>query len=248
MTTWVTRLIVINIVVFVLSLVRPAITQAFAFVPAHILERPWTLFTYMFLHGDLGHIAFNMLGLLFFGPRLEAFLEERRFLILYFVSGLIAALLSSILAPHAAIIGASGAIYGVFLGFARYWPREVIRIWGIIPIEARWMVVLMTLLSLYGGLGLSVDNIAHFAHLGGFVGAYLYLRWLERSLSRRTTSHSPAAAQATKADAERWAKIDRENLHEVNREELDRIRKKIDGQGVATLTESERQFMNRFSQ
>ena len=247
MTTWVTRLIVMNVVMFLLTLVRPALKEAFAFVPALILERPWTMFTYMFLHADLPHIAFNMLGLLFFGPRLETFLERNRFLMLYFISGLIAALLSSILSPHVAIIGASGAVYGVFLGFARYWPREIIRIWGIIPIEARWMVVLMTFLSLYGGFGFSGDNIAHFAHLGGFVGAYLYLRWLERSLSQRT-SHSPAATQLTKGDVERWSKIDREQLHEVNREELDRIRKKIEGQGAASLTEIERQFMNRFSQ
>src|SRR5262245_47330076 len=122
MTTWVTRLIIANVIIFLLSLVRPAIVNAFAFVPADVVSRPWTLLTYMFLHADLGHIAFNMLGLLFFGPRLEMFLEANRFLMLYFISGLAGALLSAIIAPGSPIIGASGAVYGVFLGFARYWP------------------------------------------------------------------------------------------------------------------------------
>jgi len=247
MTTWVTRLIIANVIIFVISLVRPAIVEAFAFVPAHVLERPWTLFTYMFLHADMGHIAFNMLGLLFFGPRLEMFLETNRFLLLYFISGLAGALISSIITPNAAIIGASGAVYGVFLGFARYWPREVIRIWGIFPIEARWMVVLMTALSLYGGFGFSRDNIAHFAHLGGFAGAYLYLLWVERVLSRRTSQAQPVT-QFSREDVDRWSRIDRERLHEVNQEELDRIRKKIEVQGATSLTEVERQFMNRFSE
>jgi membrane associated rhomboid family serine protease len=246
MTPWVTRLIIANVLVYLLRLADPSTPEALAFVPARILERPWTLVTYMFMHGDLGHIAFNMLGLLFFGPRLEAFLDEKRFLLLYGISGLVAALLSAILSPLSAIIGASGAVYGVFLGFARYWPREVIRIWGIFPIEARWMVILMTALSLYGGLGMTMDNIAHFAHLGGFLGAYLYLHFLERSISRRKAT-GDAPMQVSRTDLQRWASIDREKLHEVNRDELDRIRSKIDTSGAESLTPGEREFMDRFS-
>jgi len=247
MTPWVTRLILANVLMFILSLARPDINHILAFVPAQILEEPWTLVTYMFLHADFGHIAFNMLGLLFFGPRLEVFLGKRRFLWLYFFSGLVAALTSLVFTPHARIIGASGGVYGVFLGFAYYWPREIIRIWGVFPIEARWMAVLMTVLSLYGGLGPSIDNIAHFAHLGGFAGAYLYVLWFERNRSR-VPSGTEATVQVSKADLDRWAKIDRDKLHEVNREELDRILQKIRTDGGGSLTDMERQFMNRFSQ
>ncbi|NIR43976.1 MAG: hypothetical protein GWN71_19620, partial [Gammaproteobacteria bacterium] len=55
--------------------------------------------------------------------------------------------------PFAGIVGASGAVFGVLLGFARYWPREQIYIWGVLPVEARWLVVAMTALALFGGFG-----------------------------------------------------------------------------------------------
>jgi membrane associated rhomboid family serine protease len=244
--SWVVRLIAANVVVFVLSLARPAAVEFLAYVPALALERPWTVITYMFLHGDFGHIAFNMLGLLFFGPRVEAYLGSRKFLWLYFLSGIVAAAVSTVFSPMSAIIGASGAVYGVFLGFAFYWPREVIRIWGVFPIEARWMVLLMTLLSLYGGFGVSGDNIAHFAHLGGFVGAYVYLKSIEKA-ARKPVEQAAPSVRISQEDLSRWATINPLNLHEVNREELERIRRKIETQGVGSLTQTEAAFMNRFS-
>jgi hypothetical protein len=151
-----------------------------------------------------------------------------------------------VFSPDVAIIGASGAVYGIFLGFAFFWPKELIYIWGVFPVQARWMVIGFTLLSLYGGFGASRDNIAHFAHLGGYLGAYLYLR----IAMRRETSPVPERQKSTKitqTDLDRWNAIDRNSLHEVNREELDRIRAKLaDGKGT-TLTDTERLFLERFS-
>lgn len=242
MTRWVMRLILANALVYLLQQARPVITDAFAFVPVYILSRPWTLVTYMFLHGNLTHILFNMLGLLFFGPRMEIELGGKNFLLLYFISGFVAGLLS-FASPFTPIIGASGAIYGVFMGFAYYWPRESIYIWGIVPIQARWMVVLMTLLSLYGGFGFGMDNIAHFAHLGGFLGGYLFVKFLDRKakIVDQIVSSLPAVEPA------RWKNIDRDKLHEVNRAELDRIQAKIKASGVNSLSASEREFLERFS-
>ena len=246
MTRWVLILIVANVVFFLLTTVNPAVGYELAYVPSLILERPWGIVTYMFIHGDFSHILFNMLGLFFFGPRLEMYLGEKRFLWLYAVSGLTGALLSTVFSPNVAIIGASGAVYGVFLGFAYFWPKELIYIWGILPVQARWMVVGFTLLSLYGGLGASRDGIAHFAHLGGYLGAYLYLRFtirpdgLPRPERQRTT-------RITQADLDRWNAIDRNSLHEVNREELDRIRAKLTAGQDAGLTDTERLFLERFS-
>jgi len=151
MTPWVLRLIVANAAVFLLQLSLPGIERPLVLIPALLLTRPWTLISYMFLHGGFGHLFFNMLSLFFFGPRLEARLGSRNFLILYFVSGIAGALLSLVFTPHVAIIGASGAVFGVLLGFARYWPRDQILIWGVFPIEARWMVAGMTALALFGG-------------------------------------------------------------------------------------------------
>ncbi len=242
MTRWVLRLIVANAIVFLLQMARPGITQAFAFVPALVIARPWTILTYMFLHGGFGHILFNMLGLLFFGPRLEIELGSKNFLALYFISGLVAALMS-FTNPFSAIIGASGAVYGVFMGFAYYWPRENIYIWGVLPVQARWMVVIMTALSLYGGLGFTTDNIAHFAHLGGFLGGYLFLKFLDR----RQKVVDQIVSILPPVDPGKWKSIDRSKLHEVNRTEYDRILAKINTTGVGSLTASEREFLERFS-
>jgi membrane associated rhomboid family serine protease len=185
LTPWVQRLLVANIAVFLLTALNPRLGSALALVPALLLERPWTLVTYMFVHAGLGHLFFNMLALYFFGPRLELRLGSRSFLGLYMVSGVSGALLSFVLTPYAALVGASGAIFGVMLGFARLWPRERIYIWGVLPVEAWVFILLMALLSLFGGIGLGDPGVAHFAHLGGIVGGYAFLRWAEWRSQRR---------------------------------------------------------------
>ncbi len=157
------------------------------------------------------------------------------------------AALSFVFTPFVAIVGASGAIYGVFLAFAYFWPREKIFIWGILPIEARWLVVGMTALSLYGGLG-SEGNIAHFAHLGGFVGAYVYLKLVGRRTHPAGVMAAPPTVVISRNAVDRWARIDSAKLHEVNREELNRIRMKISTQGVERLTPQEISFLDRFSE
>ncbi len=245
MQLWTMRLIAANVVMYVLATLQPSITYNLMLVPGLLLERPWTLVTYMFLHGGTFHLLFNMLGLFFFGPRLEIEMGRRDFLYLYFFSGISGALLSFI-TPFAAIIGASGAVYGVFLAFARFWPRENIMIWGIIPIEARYLVVIMTALSVFGGFS-GGGNIAHFAHLGGFLGGYLFLRLRERrSKPRHEIAHVDPSPVA-RGDLERWRNIDRNRLHEVNRSELDRILSKLETKGAGSLTPDERQFLDRFS-
>jgi membrane associated rhomboid family serine protease len=247
MTPWVLRLIIANAVMFVLSMIRPELLNALDFVPVYILARPWTLITYMFLHVGVAHILFNMIALFFFGPRLEAELGSSRFLWLYFISGISGAILSFVFNPLTPIVGASGAIYGVMFGFAHFWPRERLLIWGIFPIEARLMVLLMTGLSLFGGFGGSADGIAHFAHLGGFAGAFVYLQWLDktsRGARFRATLSTPAPRSS---DIQRWMSIRREDLHEVNRTELDRIMAKLATSGPSSLTDEEQAFLNRFS-
>jgi membrane associated rhomboid family serine protease len=246
MTPWVLRLILANVFFYVLGLVGPALPGYLEFSPSTFLLEPWTIITYMFVHGDTFHLLFNMLGLFFFGPRLEFFLGSKRFLLLYFLSGISGALLSVVFSPYASIIGASGGVFGVFFGFAFYWPREQILVWGIIPVEARILVVVMTALSLYGGCSAG-GRIAHFAHLGGFIGGYLYLKWLNYQTRSVQTSTEHQQVQTGRTDLERWRRIPRESLHEVNRAELDRILHKIDESGLESLLASEREFLDRFS-
>jgi membrane associated rhomboid family serine protease len=250
-TPWVLRIILANVAVFFLQQTVPAVTELFILVPAEGWWRPWTFVTYLFLHGGFAHILFNMLSLWFFGPRLEDRLGGRAFLGLYFASGITGGLLSIPFSPHAAILGASGAVFGVLLGYAWFWPRDQMLIWGIIPIEARYMVLLMTAMSLWFGFSGGGGGVAHFAHLGGFAGGYLFLRFLGRSSGsqrfRRRTQPVIPRVETTSRAMERWSKIPRESMHEVNRDELDRILDKISASGIGSLTPAEREFLDRFS-
>lgn len=263
MTPWVTRLLFANVALYFLSGASRPLYAAMALVPAWILTRPWTLVTYMFVHGGLWHLAFNMLVLYFFGPRLESRLGGRVFLQLYFFSGIVAGVVS-VAAPFliptfsvmTAVVGASGALYGVLLAFAHYWPDERILIIPIpVPIRIRTMVVLATLIAV-GGIAFEIagmpQRIAHHAHLGGFLGAWLFMKWRERNspaakFKREAEGQARRGWVQEREAARRWASIDRESLHPVNREAFDEIMEKLRTKGAAGLTERERAFLDRFS-
>src|SRR5260370_10515919 len=125
-TPWVSRIIFVNVAVFLAQKFIPGFADLSeglgALIPVYVLYRPWTILTYMFLHANFGHIFFNMLSLFFFGPRLEAHLGGLKFFGLYLVSGIAGGLLSWVFTPVTAIVGASGAVFGVMLGYAIYWP------------------------------------------------------------------------------------------------------------------------------
>jgi membrane associated rhomboid family serine protease len=247
MNLWTIRLIAINVVFFLLQQAIPGFTEKLWLLPFAVLHRPWMVITYKFLHGGFMHLLFNMMGLYFFGPRLEETLGGTRFLILYFVSGIVAAVTSFVFMPMTPVVGASGAIFGVLLGYAHHWPKDQILIWGIVPIEARWFVIVMTALSLFGGFGGVGGDIAHFAHLGGFLGGWICVKYFDRTYRDRLIPKEPTAAKPSSVEFKRWLSIDRTSLHEVNREEYDRIMQKIRTSGPETLTQREREFLDRFS-
>jgi membrane associated rhomboid family serine protease len=215
----------------------------------------------MFLHAGWMHLIFNMIGLYFFGPRLEDRLGGSRFLTLYFLSGITGALLhiiggvSGILLavpfnPWVPMVGASGAVFGVLMGFAMYWPRERIYIWGVLPVESRVLVAVLTVVSLYLGWQ-GGGNVAHFAHLGGFLGGFLYLKWWERSSPaakfRAKAKPKPKKVTHSDADIAKWQRIRKDDMHPVNAEELDRILDKINSEGIGSLKPDEKEFLERFS-
>jgi membrane associated rhomboid family serine protease len=246
MTPVVRILIVANIAAFLLQMAYPIVDYFGVFIPQLVLVRPWTVVTYMFLHGGMMHILFNMLGLFFFGPRVEDRMGSTRFIVMYFLSGIMGALLSMFLSPRAALVGASAGVFGVMLCFAHYWPHQPIHIWGVIPVPARLLVIFTTVAALWGGVaGGRGDNVAHFAHLGGYVGAYLYLRWIERGRHefKQKMTAVPAPAQKKLED---WNKIDLSTIHAINREEVQRLLEKIAKDGIGALTAQERLFLSNF--
>ena len=250
MTPWVQRLLLANVAVFLFSRAFPALIADFALVPLAIHLRPWTLVTYMFLHGGFAHLLFNMLMLFFFGPRLEERLGGGTFIRFYLACGVGGAILS-FATPFSMVVGASGAIFGVVVGFARYWPREDIYIWGVLPIQARVLAIFMVASSLVAGFAGAGDGIAHFAHLGGLAVGWVFLKMWERRRHRRV-ARRPVRPRGVSVvvdleSLERWKSIRREHLHEINRDEVDKLLRKAHRLGARALTTEEREFLDRMS-
>ena len=182
-------IIVANVVVFLLELFAPdALTRTFALWPVGPLFHPWQVVTYAFMHDTHGiaHIFFNMFALYMFGGALETLWGSRRFVTFYFASVLAAAgteLLvltqSQVLEP---VIGASGGVFGLLLGFAWFFPHQrLMLLIPPIPMPAWLFVTLYGALELVLGVTGAQDNVAHFAHLGGMLGgAVVILLWRTR--------------------------------------------------------------------
>ena len=249
MTPWVRRLLIANVAIFFLQMMGDRtisrILDQFVLVPNEVLTHPWTVVTYMFLHGGLMHIGFNMFGLYIFGPRVEERLGGRRFLILYFLSGICGALLSLIFARNAQVIGASGALFGVMIAFAMFWPDVQILLFFFLPMPVRVAVILMAVLSLWSGVNGSRSGIADFAHLGGFLGGFLYIKWLEKRAGAKKF-RTKTVASVPKETLAKYKRIDTKSIHEVNRDEVNRILDKINAKGLTSLTPQERLFLSNF--
>jgi membrane associated rhomboid family serine protease len=248
MTPWIRRLLVANVVMFGLQNVVPGLTPALAFLPVAVLSRPWTIITYMFLHGGFTHILFNMIALYYFGMRVEERLGGPHFITLYLLSGVGGALLSLALAPFVPIIGASGAIMGVLMAYAMYWPRERVYIWGVLPVEA-WLLVGVYVLFDIAGFG---AGIAHFAHLGGVATGFVYLKWLDmrspaRAWHKRVSASAPRRPLGNGDPLRAWREIRLDDLHPINRDEIVRLLHKAQAQGTGSLTQEERATLDRFA-
>jgi membrane associated rhomboid family serine protease len=179
-------LILANVAAFVITFFAPEVMLFLGLQPAAVVGgQLWQPFTYMFLHGGFGHILFNMLALWMFGVELERMWGFRFFLKYYFVCGVGAALTTVVLSfvplamfdhLYAALtVGASGAVYGILLAYALYFPNRPIYIYFIFPVPAKYFVMIMggiSLLSSFNGPG----GVAHTAHLGGLVVGYFYLK------------------------------------------------------------------------
>jgi membrane associated rhomboid family serine protease len=256
LTPWVKRLLIANGAVSLLTFVARPAFEYLAFVPSLILVRPWTILTYMFVHGDIWHLLFNMLTLFFFGPPLESRWGSREFIRFYFVAGLGGALLSFLFAPASTIVGASAAIYGVLLAFAMVWPDLRIYFWGIFPIKAKWLVAGLVAISLLSAFGSTGRGIAHFAHLGGLAAAFLYMKFdgplasarlsrLKRRITRpRLTVVSGSAAPKRPEPPRRVLRSEEE---EALLDRVDRVLDKISSSGMASLTPEEKRVLDEVS-
>jgi membrane associated rhomboid family serine protease len=180
-------LVIANIAMFVVSQLAPSIIDYLGLVPAQVLQGwLWEVVTYMFLHGTIGHIFFNMLALWMFGTELERMWGTPFFLRYYFATGIAAAFSTIVfsMAPtamtahlfHTPTIGASGAIYGLLLAYGLTFPNRPIYIYLVFPIPAKYFVMIMGAIALLSSIGDTGGGIAHITHLGGLAAGYVLLR------------------------------------------------------------------------
>lgn len=156
-----------------------SMTLTFGLVPILVIQKfyLWQLVTYIFLHGEILHILFNMLGLWMFGSDLEQIWGARKFTTFFFVCGIGAGLLTVLLSPNSGIptIGASGAVYGILLAFGMLFPNRIIYL-IIFPIRAKYVVLIMGGLAFISSITANGNGIANVAHLGGMLFGLIYLK------------------------------------------------------------------------
>ena len=146
----------------------------------------WQLVTYIFLHGGLWHLLFNLFALWIFGSELERYMGSSRFTQYFFITAIGAGICTVLVTPRlsVAVVGASGGIYGLLLAYAWFFPDRYIYFWGIFPIKAKHFVLLFGAIEFWSSLRGTGSGIAHLAHLGGILFGLLYFnyyriwRWL----------------------------------------------------------------------
>ena len=206
----------------------------------------WQPLTYMFLHGSLAHLFFNMLTLFFLGPETERAMGSKHFLSMYLLSGLLGGLGWLWLSPqpHALCVGASGAIFGVLAAFATLYPRRqlTLLIFFIFPVTMMaWQLVAGLALIEFMLAGDPSSGIAHTAHLAGAFAGFLYIDQLFENTTIRRLWARARDYVAQRPHAPRPAPPPPDQA------EVDRILDKISAHGIQSLTKAERQTLHRAS-
>jgi membrane associated rhomboid family serine protease len=179
-------LISINLLIFLLfaaeldGALDDSMVSTLALWPIGPQFMPWQVLTYAFVHAGLAHLAFNMFGVYMFGSELERVWGSRRYLVFYLFCAISAAatqmLVLSLTDTYIATVGASGAVFGLLLGFAMEFPnRVVVPLFPPIPMRAPIFVALYGGLELILGVTGTEAGVAHFAHLGGLAGGFIFM-------------------------------------------------------------------------
>jgi membrane associated rhomboid family serine protease len=195
----------------------------------------WQFVTYMFLHSvsDPWHIIFNMLVLWMFGSEVEKAMGTRRFLTMYFTAGIFAGIFGCLFTPNNPILGASGAIFAVEIAFAMFYPNATI-IFFVFPIKAKYLVTIFAGITVFNCLMPTGGNVAHFAHLGGLLYGFLFIRYEPRFTNFIIS----------------WQNQQKENEYrkeEEVRKVVDALLDKVNRTGMKSLTRRERSYLKNAS-
>ena len=209
-------------------------------------EQIWRYLTYAFVHVDLWHFLFNMLALWMFGDDVAMAIGFRRFWILYLFCAVFAGVFSipfylfGAMSPMTFIIGASGALMGVFVAYARLFPERGILMFFIIPMKIKhaiWIFVAMDVM--FAGSG---DTIAHFTHLGGIASGFLCMYLFDNSIWDKLRGEFKERRQG-KPSGTPDDPLEGEVRFMDRQKQLDMILKKVSEGGVNSLTEAEKTFL-----
>ncbi|MCD6234992.1 MAG: rhomboid family intramembrane serine protease [Candidatus Marinimicrobia bacterium] len=264
MTSGIKKIILISVAIFFFqALSSPSFRQFFIFnfgiVPADFWGRLhlWQPVTYIFLHGNLAHLALNMLALWMFGTELEMNWGRKQFLKYYFVTGTGAGLVTILFQFHSTIpvIGASGAIYGILLAYGLRFPDREAFIFPLpVPIRMKYFVIIFGLIEFFSTISIGwQDGIAHFTHLSGMLIGYIYLRRMGTFRRYRSYRKDLKNQNIDKALNKIRQKINQFKYNRTgqkgtdtrsdDRKELDRILDKISKTGYEGLTAEEKKTL-----
>ncbi|MBN1783174.1 rhomboid family intramembrane serine protease [bacterium] len=249
-TNTIKQLLIANAAVFILQyILSDRIIYYFALTPALVWTRFyfWQWFTYMFLHGGVMHLGFNMYVLWMFGSDIERMWGSRAFLQYYLITGVGAGIFYSLVRFGSGIptIGASGAVYAILVAFAVMFPnRQIMMLFPPVALPARTLVMIFLGIEVFLGVTGSSDGIAHFAHLGGALVGYIYMkRGIQlpfRDIRNRLDQwkHHQEIKQKWKRQAE---------LNRLRRL-VDELLDKANDVGIENLSREEQDFLKRAGQ
>jgi len=195
----------------------------------------WQFVTYMFLHSVSSpwHLIFNMLVLWMFGSEVERAMGTRKFLTMYFTAGIFAGIFCCLLTPDSPIIGASGAIFAVEIAFAMFFPNTTV-IFYIFPIKAKYLVMIFAGITVISCIMPASGNTAHFAHLGGLIYGFLFIRYEPRFNSFLLSWQMQQQEREYKKE-------------EDIKRQVDVLLDKVNRGGMKSLTRGERGFLRSAS-
>lgn len=212
-------------------------TSLFYLYPPYAIGKLWLwqFITYTFLHSihDPWHIVINMLALWMFGSEVERAMGTKKFLTMYFTAGVFAGIFCCIFTPNNPILGASGAIFAVEIAFAMFFPNTTV-IFFIFPMKAKYLIMIFVGITIFNCLMPAGGNVAHFAHLGGLLYGFLFVRYEPKFSNLLISWQIQQQEKEYKKEEELKRKVD-QLLDKVNRE------------GMKNLTRKERAFLRNAS-
>jgi membrane associated rhomboid family serine protease len=226
----------------------------------------WQLITYQFMHGGFWHIFFNMFILWMFGGSIEDVMGSKKFLIFYLLAGVSAGLFQLFITPllgasSAVTIGASGSIFGVMIAYAMFFPDNLIYVYFLIPVKAKYLIGFLVIIEFFS-VDSASSNVAHLAHLGGALFGFLYIMFdknsyvglkniFRKSYYNKTNSGKSIfdrfsfKSKNTLKNAEdaKFYDLKNDRTDEVTQQEIDAILDKISQSGYQNLSEKEKKIL-----